>query len=163
MVILHRDLFDILRGYSGLLAPKHMVFPRNLSFNEIHNFLVDSILLALNLPHLQAYPPSEQYQYSFWKWAIQHLEDISTDEARISSSSLWFCLLISIKDTEIDDRIYAHFMTLFSPPSMYVLIQITANDLTCSSGEYTAHRGLRSNPMSPNIGRPKHPQELHIL
>jgi hypothetical protein len=82
MVTLHKDLFDILLGYSALVVPRTMEFPLHLSFNDVHNFLVETVLLGhSDLPHLKAYPPSNEYQNTFWKWAIQGLEDMLTDEA----------------------------------------------------------------------------------
>src|ERR1700728_1453355 len=82
MVTLHNDAFKLLRGYSALLPPKAMNFPNHLPLADVHSFLVDSVLLGQNLPHLQAYPPSKIYQYAFWKWAICRLENMLTDEAR---------------------------------------------------------------------------------
>ena len=83
MVTLHKDLFDILLGYSALTIPRNLHFPLHLSFNDVHDFLVETVLLCDDLPHLKAYPPSNEYQYTFWKWAIQGLEDMWTDEACI--------------------------------------------------------------------------------
>ncbi|KZP28831.1 hypothetical protein FIBSPDRAFT_917512 [Athelia psychrophila] len=104
-MLLPRVLFDILRGYSSLVPPKLLLFPKELPFTEIRDFLVKALLLAKDVPHLQAYPPSDQYQFSFWKWAIHNLEEMAATE----------------DDVEIDDRIYEHFMTLFNAPSMYEL------------------------------------------
>jgi len=101
MVYLHKDLFDILLGYFALVPPRILSFPLHLPFNVIHNFFVESVLLGNNLPHPKAYLPSNAYQYTFWKWAIQHLEDMSTNE-----------------DTQIDDRIFIHFISLFPPASV---------------------------------------------
>jgi hypothetical protein len=80
MVTLHKDLFEILLGYSALTIPRNMHFPLHLSFNEVNDFLAETVLLG---PHLKAYPPSNEYQYTFWKWAIQGLEDMLVDEACI--------------------------------------------------------------------------------
>jgi hypothetical protein len=88
MVYLHKDLFDILLGYFALVPPRILSFPLHLPFNVIHNFFVESVLLGNNLPHPKAYLPSNAYQYTFWKWAIQHLEEMSTNEARKSLSTL---------------------------------------------------------------------------
>ena len=57
-----------------------MNFPLHLPFNDVHDFLVESVLLGNGLSHLKAYLPSEVYQYTFWKWAIQHLEEMSANE-----------------------------------------------------------------------------------
>jgi|SRR5882762_3372 hypothetical protein len=83
MVSLHKDLFNILLGYSALIPPRILNFPLHLPFNEVHDFLVETILLGRNLPHLKAYPPSNAYRYTFWKWTIQHLEEMLIHEARM--------------------------------------------------------------------------------
>jgi protein-lysine N-methyltransferase EEF2KMT len=83
MLILHKDLFDILLGYSALVPPRILNFPFHLLFDDVHDFLVESVLLAHDLPHLKAYPPSNAYQYTFWKWAIRCLEEMSTNQACI--------------------------------------------------------------------------------
>lgn len=86
MVTLNEDTFKILRGYSALLPPRTMKFPNHLPLADLHRFLVDSVLLGQNLPHLQAYPPSKIYQYSFWKWAIYCLEEmLKKEEACITN------------------------------------------------------------------------------
>ena len=80
MATLHKDLFHILLQYYALIPPRAMSFPPHLSFDDIHDFLI-SVLLGYNWTHLKAYPPSEVYQYTFWKMAIQFLEEMSTNEA----------------------------------------------------------------------------------
>ncbi|KIM88688.1 hypothetical protein PILCRDRAFT_2883 [Piloderma croceum F 1598] len=123
MVTLHKDLFDILLGYSALIIPRHMHFPFQLSFNDVHDFLVKTVLLGHDLPHLKAYPPSNEYQYTFWKWAIHGLEDMLADEACI-----------------IYNRIYEHFISLLpqgsepgglstpGPPAQSYVTQYWATD-----------------------------------
>jgi protein-lysine N-methyltransferase EEF2KMT len=78
MVVLQNDLFQLLRGYSALVPIKDLPAPSQLPVSLVHDFLLNSILLD---PHLQSYPPSDEYQFSFWKWAIQWLEDRALDEA----------------------------------------------------------------------------------
>ena len=70
-------LFDLLRGYSALLPVARLRYPRELSFNAVHSFLIDNILLNA---HLVAYPPSAPYQQSFYKWIIGCLEEHVVDE-----------------------------------------------------------------------------------
>ncbi|GBE77547.1 Protein-lysine N-methyltransferase EFM3 [Sparassis crispa] len=84
-----------------------MHFPSNSPFTEVHGFFLECVLLNL---HLRRYPPARQYQYSFWKWAIRHLEELVVGE-----------------DAEIDPRIYSHLISVmpqsipgnigFPPPS----------------------------------------------
>ena len=70
-------LVDILRSYATLKSPKLLQKP-TVAFQSAHNFLIDHVLLN---PHFQEFPPSSQYQLSFWKWAIDWLEDMMTEEA----------------------------------------------------------------------------------
>jgi hypothetical protein len=78
MVLLHVELFDFLRAYSALMPPNDISFPAHLPPSTVHDFLVNSILLN---PQYQAYPPSKQYQKSFWKWTIHQLENMLSSEA----------------------------------------------------------------------------------
>lgn len=75
-------LFDILRAYATLQSPKAM---KRISapFGVLHDFLLNHILLNA---HLREFPPSKQYQVSFWKWAIDWLEQLASDEARYIST-----------------------------------------------------------------------------
>ncbi|PVF99851.1 hypothetical protein CPB86DRAFT_755977 [Serendipita vermifera] len=56
-------------------------------------FLIENIL---ENPHFGDYPPSEAFQRSFWKWAIQRLEK---------------------EGEEVDERIYARYLELLPPSS----------------------------------------------
>lgn len=93
----HSDLFLLLRQFCSLVPPIALFFPDHLPASDVHDFLVDSILLH---PHLQQYPPSKQYQKSFWKWCISHLET---------------------KDVEISPFILDNYMSLLTPAGPYVL------------------------------------------
>ncbi|KAH9897817.1 putative methyltransferase-domain-containing protein [Cubamyces lactineus] len=84
-------LFQVLRAYATLQPPKSIQLPVDLPFDVVHDFLLERILLNR---HFQEYPPSKQYQGLFWKWAIDRLE-----------------LLLSEED-EIDERIYTHHVDL---------------------------------------------------
>ncbi|KAF8347544.1 putative methyltransferase-domain-containing protein [Amanita rubescens] len=88
-------LFKILRGYSSLAPPKSLCVPSHYSFTDIHDFFLSILLLS---PHLHQYPPSRQYQKPFWKWAIQIMEDLLTE------------------DEEIDSRFYDHYLTTTQEP-----------------------------------------------
>ena len=71
-------LIDLLRGYATLHSPRFLRFPIELSFAQIHGFLLNVVLTN---PYFATYPPAEQYQQQFWKWAIGHLESMSQEEA----------------------------------------------------------------------------------
>lgn len=70
-------LFDILRIYATLQSPKLILTP-DVPFESAHVFLLDHVLLNR---HFGEYPPSKQYQLTFWKWAIGWLERLASDEA----------------------------------------------------------------------------------
>jgi protein-lysine N-methyltransferase EEF2KMT len=80
MAMLQNDLFQLLRGYSTLVPTKDLVAPSQLPILIVHDFLLNNILLN---PHFQLYPSSNEYQFSFWKWAIEWLEKHIADEAGI--------------------------------------------------------------------------------
>ncbi|KAL1951104.1 hypothetical protein VTO73DRAFT_253 [Trametes versicolor] len=73
-------LFDVLRAYATLQSPK-TIMRISVPFGVLHGFLLNHILLN---PHLREFPPSKRYQVSFWKWAIDWLEQLASDEARRS-------------------------------------------------------------------------------
>ncbi|KAJ7361192.1 hypothetical protein DFH08DRAFT_367655 [Mycena albidolilacea] len=95
MVSIHPDLFQILRGYASLVPPNRLQLPAHPQTQIIHDFLVDQILLN---GHFQKYPPSPEYQRSFWKWIISQLEQ------RMANDS----------EMEVDSRIYDHYMELLT-------------------------------------------------
>jgi hypothetical protein len=96
MVSIHPDLFQILRGYASLVPPNRLQFPAHPQTQIIHDFLVDQILLNA---HFQKYPPSPEYQRSFWKWIISQLEQrMANDVGRSLPSILRFNLpVLSLK------------------------------------------------------------------
>ena len=65
---------QLLHPFFALTPPSALKFPSNYSPTEINDFLVNSILRN---PHFQQYPPSDQYQRRFWKWAIETLEQLA--------------------------------------------------------------------------------------
>ncbi|KAJ7110321.1 hypothetical protein C8R43DRAFT_1139336 [Mycena crocata] len=91
------DLFQLLRGFAALIPPNHLQFPSHLEADVIHNFLVDRVLMN---PHFQTYPPSKQYQKSFWKWVIDDLEK----KLRSDPDS----------EFEVDSRIYDYYLGLLN-------------------------------------------------
>ncbi|KZT08561.1 uncharacterized protein LAESUDRAFT_648541 [Laetiporus sulphureus 93-53] len=98
------SLLDVLRGFASL-CPSRLQQPPLVGFKEFHDFLLHSILLN---PHFQQYPPSKQYQASFWKWAIGLLERLVTEERAEPSR----------KEDEIDGRIYERMTSLVIRPSV---------------------------------------------
>ncbi|KAG1754771.1 putative methyltransferase-domain-containing protein, partial [Suillus paluster] len=102
-------LLALLKGYSALIPPFHLKFPLRCSFTDMHAFLLHQVLLD---PHLEQYAPSGRYQQAFWKWAIEHLEQMDKDD----------------EDGEIDSRIYDRYLSLMSgsidpsgpPPDSYM-------------------------------------------
>ncbi|KAI9570179.1 putative methyltransferase-domain-containing protein [Boletus coccyginus] len=86
-------LSSILFCYSALVPVKNLSLPLNISFNVAHAFFLRKILLN---HHLKKYPPSESYQQSFWKWALVQLESLTRSD----------------EDDELDERMYAHYLSL---------------------------------------------------
>lgn len=78
MTLLEPEVFSILRGFYSLVPPHSMDFPAQLSASILHEFLLSTILFN---QHFRQYPPSVQYQRTFWKRAIYHLEHMTPDEA----------------------------------------------------------------------------------
>ncbi|KAF8079091.1 putative methyltransferase-domain-containing protein [Lyophyllum atratum] len=108
---LGRELFDVLRAFASLVPPSKICFPKNLSPLIVHAFFLEQILLD---PHFVQYPPSEQYQKIFWKWAIHHLENMPPTEAcpcTIESVAVHDHMRV-LQDFEIDARIYEHYLSL---------------------------------------------------
>ncbi|TFK70416.1 hypothetical protein BDN72DRAFT_795188, partial [Pluteus cervinus] len=111
-----RALFEILAGYAALVPPSSIGYPKQISPLQIHDFCLQYILLN---PHFQQYPPSKQYQRSFWKWIVQNLEKTLVDE-----------------DAEIDPRIYDYYLSLMpssgpalGPPQPHILPQLCPGGL----------------------------------
>jgi hypothetical protein len=78
MTFLEPELFELLRGFYSLAPPHNMTFPVHMVPSTLHAFFLGFIL---SNSRLQQYPPSIQYQKTFWRWAIHHLEHMTTDEA----------------------------------------------------------------------------------
>lgn len=68
------QLFTLLHGFFSLTPLIALRFPSRLSAVQINKFLLNDLLLN---QHFQRFPPSNQYQKRFWKWAITHLETMS--------------------------------------------------------------------------------------
>ena len=70
-------LSSILFSYSALAPVKDLPFPSNVPFNVAHELFLNKLLLN---HHLKQYPPSESYQQSFWKWALERLEGLPRND-----------------------------------------------------------------------------------
>jgi hypothetical protein len=68
------QLFALRLDFFGLVPTNKLKFPGQVSLSRMNGFFVNDILLD---SHSQTYPPSDQYQIGFWKWAIRHLEELS--------------------------------------------------------------------------------------
>ncbi|KIK70540.1 hypothetical protein GYMLUDRAFT_32580 [Collybiopsis luxurians FD-317 M1] len=95
MSAIRRDIFTLLQNYASLTPLRFIQFPPKISFSDMNSNLVDFILLN---PLLQKYPPSKQYQRSFWKAAISHLETLLAES--------------NGEDEEIDPRILDHYLSI---------------------------------------------------
>ncbi|KAI3622512.1 hypothetical protein WG66_015749 [Moniliophthora roreri] len=112
---MQREFFILLQQYSSLVPARLLSFPQNLSFQDLNSFLIESIL---SNDHLQKYPPSPQYQKSFWKTAISRLEQRSSND-----------------DDEIDSRILEHYLSLLPPSAPPVgSTQAGLRDQICGLG-----------------------------
>ena len=80
------QLFALLHGVSSLTPLNALRFPSRPSAVQINNFLVNNVLLN---QHFQQFPPSNQYQKRFWKWAITHL-DIASRKCNTEEACLIF-------------------------------------------------------------------------
>lgn len=69
---------SLLQAQFALLVPPSSLLLPDKSFEEIHDELVNKILLDA---HLNEYPPSKEYQLSFWKWAVKRLETLAINKA----------------------------------------------------------------------------------
>ncbi|KAJ4485676.1 putative methyltransferase-domain-containing protein [Lentinula aciculospora] len=89
------ETFALLQDYASLAPTRFVSIPSNVSFAEINRCLLD--LIVLN-SHFEKYPPSKQYQRSFWKIIIGQLEDLLTrtsdEEEEIDPRILHFYLSI---------------------------------------------------------------------
>ncbi|KAI0073952.1 hypothetical protein K474DRAFT_125683 [Panus rudis PR-1116 ss-1] len=95
------SLLNVLAAYASLTPPKFIEFPENISFAEAQEFFLKHLLLN---KHFEKYPPSKQYDESFWKWAVEKLEKLAKAEG-----------------AEIDEQIYDRYLTLMSLSSPLVI------------------------------------------
>ncbi|TFK26675.1 hypothetical protein FA15DRAFT_637058 [Coprinopsis marcescibilis] len=69
-------LFELTRQYASLSAQNTLIYG-NISHTTIQDFLIKNIISS---DHFSQYPPSTQYQKSFWKRVIVHLESSSNED-----------------------------------------------------------------------------------
>ena len=103
-------LHDILRRYSCLAPLRSFSLPQDVPRQILQDFLVKNVL---NNELLAKYPPSVDYQRSFWKNVVSHLE---TDYDKASEQSLVrspYNLTISQDgDFELSSDIYERYLEL---------------------------------------------------
>ncbi|KZV74104.1 hypothetical protein PENSPDRAFT_749600 [Peniophora sp. CONT] len=107
-------LFDLLRGYSALLPVAKLRYPTALPFTEVHDFVLENIVLNA---HLAAYPPSAPYQQTFYKWLINCLEEHLGNEDAAIDDRLYDKLFDSMSETRCVQCISPVAMV---PPPTYV-------------------------------------------
>ncbi|KAF9074982.1 hypothetical protein BDP27DRAFT_1287196 [Rhodocollybia butyracea] len=95
VMTVRREMFNLLREYAYLAPAKAVHLPTHIPFTEINRCLLDLILLN---SHFQKYPPSKQYQRSFWKVIIAELENSLSE--------------LQDEDEEIDHRVLDHYLSI---------------------------------------------------
>ncbi|KAI5897764.1 uncharacterized protein SCHCODRAFT_02490195 [Schizophyllum commune H4-8] len=93
------QVFELVRGYASLVPPSKLSFPNVSPLSTLMEAIVAHLLES---DHFQQYAPSAQYQKTFWKWAIDHLERL------VSQTE---------EEVELDDRIYDHYLSFIQQPS----------------------------------------------
>ena len=138
---------NLVRKYARLTPVAHLQLPSASpeTFHRVHGVLLNEILLD---PHLCAYPPALEYQFKFWKWAVQGLEALIGDEVSLQIPfGVPLCDRATVQDAEIDTRIYDRLMGLIqSTPSSQLL---TGNSAPPSPSHVTYY--LRPCPETPNL------------
>lgn len=107
---------SLLQAQFALLVPPSSLFLPDESFEELHEVLLNRIFLDA---HLNEYPPSKEYQLTFWKWALKHLETLAKYKAWYKPRTLMqYELTVScVKDVEIDSRLYENLIYLMTSSS----------------------------------------------
>jgi hypothetical protein len=125
-------LRHLLYGYASLNLPSQdlkqtlMHTDNGVSPMLLHNFM----LSLLDNGHFHAYPPSPDFQKRWWKWAIGTLEGIMSHEGEgsleeVPSFSLRTFTGAHVASSQIDDRIYEHYVSLLTSSGRY---RINHND-----------------------------------
>ncbi|PPR06599.1 hypothetical protein CVT24_001784 [Panaeolus cyanescens] len=131
------QLFILLQDFYSLKPTNKLNFPKGVSPTKINDFLLIDILFD---SHFQQYPPSQQYQKQFWKWAIENLEQMPVED--------------NDDDFEVDVSIYKHYFSLL--PSSGLVIGLshpeTQNQI-CGRG-IALHTAAPSNSYVTHFWRP---------
>ncbi|KAH6917094.1 putative methyltransferase-domain-containing protein [Coprinopsis sp. MPI-PUGE-AT-0042] len=90
-----QDLFAIKRHYGCLYPPQKIRVPSGLSHSTLQTFLLSEIL---HDDHLNAYAPAVEYQRTFWKRMLSHLETASPASED--------------EEFEVASEIYEHYLGL---------------------------------------------------
>ncbi|EAU92324.2 hypothetical protein CC1G_00543 [Coprinopsis cinerea okayama7 len=91
-------LFEVVRQYACLSPVNAISLPKDISNTVLQDFLVKELLED---QHLKVYPPSQQYQRTFWKKIVAHLERTS--------------IMPEDEEFEISSVIYDHYLGLLNP------------------------------------------------
>lgn len=91
---LPRELTALIRGYSAVVPTRNLQFPILYDCESLQICLIKDILTDR---HLNTSPPSTQYQRSFWKWVLNHLEEQSKNQAWLFWRICLFGILILLQ------------------------------------------------------------------
>ncbi|KAI5124119.1 hypothetical protein M0805_000932 [Coniferiporia weirii] len=85
---MHEELFFLIQSYASLAPVSGLTWPVSIPCDQAQKSLIEHLISS---KHFQSFPPSYSYQRSFWKWTLENLEG---------------------RGEEVDERIYAHYITL---------------------------------------------------
>ena len=83
------ELFSLLQNFAALTPIRYLEWPTSTPLDVTQDFLIDQLIYS---EHFRLYPPSENYQRSFWKWVISKLEE-RDEEVREEIYSIYLELL----------------------------------------------------------------------
>jgi hypothetical protein len=167
------QLFALGRDFFALVPINKLKFPEKISLSQLNSFFMNHILFD---GHFQKYSPSNQYQIGFWKWAIQHLEEIARhiseeeevgfifQDMRIRSAS-WTPQLIYDRKMKLPRR-YTSIMSVlyrslsgkpyFFPDTPSKLNRRTASGVMPPSPSYVTYFWLPDESASLNVKKEAH-------
>lgn len=88
-----QGLFALIQAYASLAPLSNLKWPDELGSEKIQQALIKHLILSR---HFKTYPPSDAYQWSFWKWIIQQIEE---------------------HNEEVEEVIYDYFLSFMSSSS----------------------------------------------